>query len=269
LFDCDNSFCFLVQMAVIPSPTTYINARLLDGNKERLNTLTPLRGYARQPYLSIKEAAKPLHELVDDIDSRVWTVTNRCKDASDILTHDESAAIMLYTIEWDLGHPSIYSILNETLRLEDRDRLVPWFPYLKLLLSGLFKLPSVQYTIWRGVTGDLSSNYKIGEFYTWWAFSSCTTLISVLANNYRYLGGSSPCTLFAIECLNGKNIKRHSYFAHEDEVLLLPCTYFQVIDNLSRRDGLNIIHLREEPPLHMLLEPPFPISSGKKGTKHH
>src|SRR5689334_7329557 len=130
-------------MTVIPSPTSYINTRLLDGYKERLNTLTPLRGYAMQPYLSIEDAVKPLHKLVDDINSRVWTATNRCKDLSDILTHDESAAIVLYTIEWDPGHTSLYSVLNETLRLEDRDKLVPWFPYLKLLLSGLFKLPSV------------------------------------------------------------------------------------------------------------------------------
>jgi hypothetical protein len=253
-------------MAGIPSSTTHINTRLLDVNNERLNTLTPLRGYTRKPLVPLEEAVKQLHELVDEVDSRVWTAMNRSKNPSDTLTQDESAAIVLYTMEWDPDHPSLYSVLNETLRFEDRRKLIPWFSYLKLLLTSLFKLPSIPCTIWRGVKGDLSSNYKVGEFYTWWAFSSCTASINVLESD-QYLGQSGTCTLFTIECINGKKIKQHSYFAQEDEVLLLPCTYFEIIGHLSRDDGLHIIHVREVPPPHMLLEPPIFISTGKKIMK--
>lgn len=251
---------------MVSSTPPHINTRLLNVNEERLNTLTPLRGYVKKPCPSLEDAVKPLHGLVDDVDARVWTATHRNLSTVEILTPDELAAIILYTIEWDIGHLSFYSILNNTLRLENRDALKRWFPYLTLLLSGLFKLPSVQCTVWRGVREDLSPNYKLGEFYTWWAFSSCTASISMLMEE-RYLGQADSCTLFAIECFNGKNIKRCSYFAQEDEVLLLPCTYFKVIDKLSRRDGLHIIHLREESPPHILLEPPFPISTGRKSSK--
>jgi hypothetical protein len=113
------------------------------------------------------------------------------------------------------------------------------------------------------VNGDLRAEYKPGEFCTWWAFSSCTTTINLLTQE-QYFGQSNSGTLFAIECLNGKNIKNHSYFANEDEVLLLPCTHFQVIDHFNRRDGLSIIHLREVPSPHLLLELPFEMPESKK-----
>ncbi|CAF3888190.1 unnamed protein product [Rotaria sp. Silwood1] len=245
---------------------THINTRLLDANEERLNALTPLRGYATKHLVSLKEAVVELRGLVDDVDARVWTATNRCKNPADKLTQDESAAIVLYTIEWDPDHPGLYSILNRTLRLEDRRKLVPWFSYLKLFLTALFKLPSIHCTVWRGVRGDLRSQYKQGDNVTWWAFSSCTIAINVLENS-QYLGTSAPRTLFAIDCLNGKDIKQHSYYAQEEEILLLPCTHFQVISHLSSMENLYIIHLREVPPPFMLLEPPNPMSTGKKNTK--
>ncbi|CAF4500213.1 unnamed protein product [Rotaria sp. Silwood2] len=241
----------------------HINTRILDAGEERLNTLTPLRGYASKSLVSLQEAVVKLRELVDDVDSRVWTATNRSENPANELSQDESAAIVLYTIEWDPDHPSLYSVLNRTLRLEDRRKLTPWFSYLKLLLTALFKLPSTRCTIWRGVRGDLRSHYKQGSKVTWWAFSSCTTAINVLESD-QYLGTRGPRTLFAIDCLNGKDIKRHSYFAQEEEILLLPCTHFQVISHLSSMENLYIIHLREVPPPFMLLEPPNPMSAGKK-----
>ncbi|CAF4883116.1 unnamed protein product, partial [Rotaria sp. Silwood1] len=56
---------------------THINTRLLDANEERLNALTPLRGYATKHLVSLKEAVVELRGLVDDVDARVWTATNR------------------------------------------------------------------------------------------------------------------------------------------------------------------------------------------------
>ncbi|CAF3303013.1 unnamed protein product [Rotaria sp. Silwood2] len=242
---------------------THINPRLLDVGEEHLNALAPLRGYAEEPLLSLKDAIVKLRKLLDDVDARVWTATSRCKSPADKLTQDESAAIVLYTMEWDPSHPSLYSVLNRTLRLEDRRKLIPWFPYLKLVFTALFKLPSTRCTVWRGVRGDLRSHYQQGDNVTWWAFSSCTTTINVLETD-QYLGTSGPRTLFAIDCLNGKDIKRHSYFVQEEEILLLPCTHFQVISHLSSMENLYIIHLREIPPPFMFLEPPNRESAALK-----
>lgn len=249
-------------MAEPSSFTHHVNNRLLDANLERLNSLVPLRGYASKPLVPLKEAVQGFHKQLDDVHSRVWAATNRSEHPADGLTPDESAAIILYTIEWDLDHSSLYSVLNHTLRLEDRRTLIPWFSFLKLLFTALFKLPSVHGIVWRGVRGDLSSTYKIGNTLTWWAFSSCTASIGALTNE-QYLGLSGPCTLFAIQCLNGKAIRKHSYFENEDEILLLPCTHLKVIDCLRREDGLSIIHLVEVAPPHELLQPPFPLDESK------
>jgi hypothetical protein len=254
-------------MAEASHPTAHSHARFLDAGEERLNILVPLRGYASQPLVSLRESVVRLRTLLDDLDSRVYTALARSRNPRDNLTQDESAAIVLYTIEWDPDHPSLFSLLNQTLRLEDRSRLRDWFWYLKLFLTALFKLPSIHCIVWRGVRGDLHSDYVRGDRVTWWAFSSCTTSISALLNN-QYLGTSGPRTLFLIECLNGKQIRHHSYFETEDEILLLPCTHFEIIDQLSTGNNMHIIHLREIPPPHVLLEVPSVIQVGKNIIKH-
>lgn len=45
----------------------------------------------------------------------------------------------------------LYEDLNRLLRDEDRDKLRVYFPYLKLLLTALDKLPDVEATVYRGV----------------------------------------------------------------------------------------------------------------------
>lgn len=249
-------------MATSSNPSQRFNPRLFDARLEHLNTLIPLRGYAVKPLIPLEHAVKELNGKVDGLDSCVWTALERSKNPADGLTPNESAAIVLYTIEWEPNNRSLYYVLNDKLRLENRNGLVSWFSYLKLLLTALFKLPSVRGTVWRGVKEDLSSAYKLGDTVTWWGFSSCTASLSTLMN-FQYMGATGACTLFVIQCLNGKAIKRHSYFAQEDEVLLLPCTHLQVIDSVSRQDGLHIIHLLEVQPLHVLLEPPFPLDKRK------
>ena len=246
---------------------THVSTRFLDGSEERLNVLTPLSGYAKEPLVPLETAVEKIRKLIHGVDSRVWTAINRCEDPPDALTTDESAAIVLYTIEWDPDHPSLYAVLNQTLRLEDRRKLTPWFPYLKLILTGLFKLQSIRCTVWRGVRGDLRSMYKQGKTITWWGFSSCTTTLNIFQDSH-YLGTSGPRTLFGIDCINGKDIKRHSYFAQEDEILLLPCTHLQVVGHLTGTENLHIIHLREVPPPFTLLESPDPMISGKKNMKY-
>ncbi len=53
--------------------------------------------------------------------------------------------------------------------------------------------------------------------------------------------------MFTIECLNGKDIHKHSCFSAEDEILLLPATHFKVKSCLNQ-GNLNLIHLEETEP---------------------
>ncbi len=72
----------------------------------------------------------------------VYIVKQNCNNPEDNLTPDESASIMLYSMEWSSREKSFYFILNKSLRSENRQLLKPWFLYLRLFLHALSKLPS-------------------------------------------------------------------------------------------------------------------------------
>ncbi|CAF3407706.1 unnamed protein product, partial [Rotaria socialis] len=72
-----------------------------------------------------------------------------------------------------------------------------------------------------------------------------------------YLGNRGTRTLFSIEAYHGKMIKNHSFYKKEDEVLLLPGTYFEVTNNFNSGNNLHIIQIKQKRPPHTLLERPF------------
>jgi hypothetical protein len=218
----------------------------------------PVVGYAEEPLLSLTDACTPLMNIILNLSTYVQLALDETpQDPSDGLTFDESAAIRLYTIEWEEPHASLYSMLNSTLKKSSRDGLRPYFKYLKLLLTALIKLPCApMQTVWRGVTKDLSQDFPLGAQVTWWAFSSCTTSLPVLENNI-YLGNAGERTLFSVEAMNGRIIRAHSHFDYEDEILLLPGTYMEAQSQLSPAPGLHIIHLKQIKPMETLLELPF------------
>ena len=237
---------------------TEINPRLTENTcDEPEASLMPLENYQHSPLLPLEAATENIKSLFRNLPRDVWIAKTVSKAPPDDLTSDESAAIHLYTLE-NKDRP-LYSLLNQLLRDRDRRKLIPWFSYLHLFLTALFKLPTCSAKIvWRGVKADLHSKYHRGEHYTWWSFSSCTLSLEVLEQT-MYLGTTGERTLFSIECLNGKNIRPHSYCQDEDEIILLPGFYFEVVSKVGGDNGLHIIHLREAIPPSVLLGPPFHI----------
>ncbi|CAF4205986.1 unnamed protein product [Rotaria magnacalcarata] len=158
-------------------------------------------------------------------------------------------------MEWP---DALYHKLNAALRNKCRESLYIWFSYLKLFLTALFKLPDVEgEVLWRGIKKKFE-DYKSGTHVAWWAFSSCTQSLGVLESS-TYLGTSNTRTLFSIQAYNGKNIRNHSYYQNEDEILLLPGTYFQVIDQINPSPDLHIVQLKQVEPEQKLLGEPFKL----------
>ena len=119
---------------------------------------------------------------------------------------------------------------------------------MRLFFTALSKLPSANHRIiYRGVKLDLRRKYEQGERIVWWGFSSCTKAVGVLENE-QFFGKSGTRTLFAIESDTGKNIREHSFYPHEDEILLLPGREFEVIDSLDMGNQLTMIQLKEVQP---------------------
>jgi hypothetical protein len=229
--------------------------------------LAPIEGYENEPIVSLEEAVKPLVDIVPKIERNVFIVKQNCAEPEDGLSTDESASIMLYTYESMPHKHSLYIILNATLREEQRQKLIPWFRYLRLVLTALARLPSERCFVNRGVKEDLRAQYPIGKSFIWWGFSSCTSSIGVLENE-QFFGKTGTRTLFQIVCHTAKNIKNHSFLPTEDEILLLPARQFVVKGCLDSGNGLHIIQLEETDPVYPLLEPvSVPVVQPKKISK--
>ncbi|CAF1392608.1 unnamed protein product [Adineta steineri] len=234
--------------------------RFLDVGQEPRRMLQPIEGYQKMPLVTLEKAVEPIAFCCPDIYRRVFIAMSNCEKPADGLDQNESASIFLYTMEWEPQEECLYHVLNKTLRTENRQKLRPWFSYLKLVLTALQKLPAEKQTIWRGVTLDLSQQYEVGKRYVWWAFSSCTRSLAILESE-QFLGKRGSRTLFSIECQNGKKIRSHSYIDVEDEILLLPATQFEVISKLNPSSDLHIIHLKQvDPPFCLIELPPIAIT---------
>ena len=223
--------------------------RFSDIGGEPLRRLPPIRGFENETLVSLEEATRPLIGLVQEIENMVYNIRQSKIQAKNGLTIDESSSIALYSMEWSPREQSFYNYLNKTLRDPKRESLLPpWLKFLRIFFTGLSKLPSTGHrTIYRGVKLDLRSKYKLGERVVWWGFSSCTQDVAVLENE-QFFGKSGTRTLFAIESDTGKNIRQHSFYQHEDEIVLLPGREFEVVSSTDMGNQLTMIELKEVEP---------------------
>ena len=243
-----------MSVAVSDDELAQHNQRFLDIDQEQQRLFLPIEVYKCKPLVSLEQAVEPLIGLLPEILHKVRIAKQKCQSPADNLSRDESAAICVYSMGWTPQNKCLYFVLNATLRDKNQDRLSPWFAYLKLLLTALARLPSQSLTIYRGIKHDLVKDYPKGEVFVWWGFSSCTSSIDVLQSN-AFLGKTGTRTMFTIECRNGKDIRQHSYFNHENEVLLLAATPFQVVASLDQGNGLHLIQIKEIDSPYPLIQP--------------
>ncbi|CAF4216674.1 unnamed protein product [Rotaria sordida] len=103
---------------------------------------SPIIGYAAEPLLSLPAACAPLFDILHNLSFYVQLALDETPDKPPHgLTVHESAAIRLYTLEWEAPHKSLYSMLNYTLKFSNREELLPYFKYMKLFLTALVKIP--------------------------------------------------------------------------------------------------------------------------------
>ncbi|CAF1455355.1 unnamed protein product, partial [Rotaria sordida] len=235
------------------------NLRFFDIVDESQEMLLPIKGHEKMPLVSLEEAVDPLCHLLPNIQQKVSLAKRQCQRPSDGLSSDESASIFLYTMEWEPQHECFYFILNRTLNDRDREKLKPWFLYLRLFLNALARLPSIHLIVYRGVKLDLTKTYPNRKKIVWWGFSSCTSSIKVLESK-SFLGNEGTRTLFVIDCHTGKNIENHSSNHRNNEFLLLAGTQFEVIECSNQGNGLHHIELKEIDQSFPLLQPVLPLN---------
>jgi hypothetical protein len=138
--------------------------RFVDVSTEPNKILPPLPQSSKsEPIPTLLEAIKPSEHLVEGLQKKAQEALNSCQNPKDKLTRDQSAALFLYSMQWPTGKHSFYVLFNRALRHEDRTKLAPYYGYFKLFISALNKLPSEEKQVWRGVIGDLTSQYLPGK----------------------------------------------------------------------------------------------------------
>ena len=215
-----------------------MNNRYINNTYSELEEVnqTPIFDYEDSPLLSLQESLEQIIVSNSSICGYVEIAIQNCNRSSNLLTHDESAAIYLYSM------PSlVFSKLNIALRGNNRQALEPWFPYLKLFMTALKKLNSYKDTVWRGVNIDDTLSFVDDDVHIWWSFNSCTKAINIVE---PFLG--SEGTVFAIQSIYGKDITEFSSNSEEKEVILMPGTCVRRrSESLNILDRIFFLHLEE------------------------
>ena len=147
-------------------------------------------------------------------------------------------AIHLYTQEW-----ALYKELNACLRSRDRKKLLPFFPYLRLLLTAFSCIPPSAITVFRGVKKDLTGKFIKGEQAVWWSVTSTTSSMGTLQEE-MFLGKTGKRTMFCIAAKTFRDVRHYSAIGLEAECCGLPGTCFDIDDLLDQGD-LQMVQMSE------------------------
>ncbi|MFE7586906.1 ADP-ribosyltransferase domain-containing protein [Streptomyces gardneri] len=211
--------------------------------------LPPITGVFDTPVMDFRKAVEPVSQVLANLDRHIERssrfaeakVAEAAKTSGgpsgEGLSADAISALYLYTCE-----SAFYREINAVLRSPDRERLVPYLPYLRLLFSAVAGLPARTEPLWRGVALDLRSQYPLGRTVTWWGVSSCTSELSVAR---AFLGSRGRRTLFEVTPARAVGIRRFSAFTGEEEYLLAPGTQLKVTEVKAERGGLCTVRLTE------------------------
>jgi hypothetical protein len=195
---------------------------------------TPISGYKDLPAKSLEEAVESIAEFYLGVVNDAKKAKDLCRK-NDVLSPNESAAIYLYTM-----NTSFNEKLNEALRAENPQAMTPWLPFLKLFINALEKLPSCTRTVWRGVRGNIGSDFGEKTEHTWWSINSFSSQIKV-AECFAGENGS----LFCIHTIYGKDIAAYAVKQDEEEVVLMPGTRLCVQSTSILDNGFFLVHLNE------------------------
>ncbi|MCZ0982099.1 ADP-ribosyltransferase domain-containing protein [Streptomyces diastatochromogenes] len=205
--------------------------------------LPPITGVFDTPVMDFRKAVEPVRRVLANLDRHIERSTRFAEakaaeaDGTGGLSADAISALYLYTCE-----SAFYREINAVLRSPDRERLVPYLPYLRLLFSAVAGLPARKRPLWRGVALDLRSQYPLGRTVTWWGVSSCTSEQGVARG---FLGSRGRRTLFEVTPARAVGIRRFSAFTGEEEYILTPGTQLKVTEVTTERGGLCTVRLTE------------------------
>jgi len=212
---------------------------------------SPLKGVSEAPLLSLEEAIQRAQEgdkelqetnMASPLSEALSFASKKLQNSSLImgLSLQQAAAIHLCTLETPL-----FPILNRRLCQRSKDGLKPFLPFMKLLLSAMYLLPTVPATFYRRVRKSFGKEMRIAKDTTlvWWSF---TELSSATENLKEGGKGTKERETFALQSTSGVYIKEFSAPGEgRKEILLPPGTCFAVEGVLDQGEGTLVYQLQE------------------------
>ena len=150
-----------------------------------------------------------------------------------LLSVEEFLAINRYT-QYD------YDNINPALRSNDTHNMHQWGPQIRLVESGLRKLPAHEGLVYRGAKdGSWAADYQVGSVITERSFTS-SSLVPKMSSGSQLQ--------FEIQSKTGRNISSCSAMqteaAREGEILFIPDTRFEITARFARA-GSTVIQMSE------------------------
>ncbi|CAF1218516.1 unnamed protein product [Rotaria sordida] len=187
----------------------------------------PVNDYLTHEPLSLEQCLEPIVARIDRLGQIIQLAKDKCHFPCEHgLTRDESAAIFLYTIEWD-GR-TLYHVINRDLLSKEQSVSKSWLPYLKLFYTALKKLPNVQMNVWRSIHEDMIKELNQNDEFIWWSITSCSSSIDVIKDSIEI-----NSRLLIIETTTGKDISNYSNSSDQHEVILCPGTRLCFVENVQ------------------------------------
>lgn len=210
-------------------------------NRNYFQTILSLIKYDEIPLVTIEQAIQPLISFLPNIEIYFQLIRDQCqRHSSDLLTFDQRASIMLYTIIWQPYDQCLYFQLNSILEKSDFEQLQSWTFYLKLLFSSLIQLPSNYSIVYRASPIDLNRYYQLNQIIHWNDIYLCSNSIECIQEY------SNLQTIFLIECQTIRNLQSYCYEQQKNLSVFLPGTKFQVVDCIYHQiDKHYLIKLKE------------------------
>ena len=189
-----------------------------------ISTTDPLRlinGYEREPVVSLEESLEPLDSHIQYLSDQINHAKASCRRENPHgLTHDEAAAIYLYSMQ---GDPyCLHEYLEKAWKTDDRSQMMPWFRYLKLLRTALDKLPDVKGEVWKGTEYDpiLANTLLSNALPLYTCMGSCSTSMNELKRDLQEK--SITRMMFAgYESADAKNMAGYTE-SNSNQVLIWP-----------------------------------------------
>ena len=193
-------------------------------NKVGISSTDPLlliKGYEKEPLVSLDESLAPFDGRIQHLDAQIKQAKTHCRFPSDHhLTHDESAAIYLYSMRGDDN--SVHEHLQRAWNTGDHSQMKPWFRYLRLLRSGLNKLPNAKGAVWQGTAYDsnLVSTLQSHSLPMYTCMGSCSTSMSDRKNDLNVKSGPRM-VLVGYQSIDGKDVTGYTE-GNGKEVMVWP-----------------------------------------------